>query len=245
MFTDTHCHILREYYDDIDKVLADALKVGVNRIINASYNMSGCLEIIEQVKKYPNVYGTVGLHPENVLEEFDFNIFKNLDKKIVAIGEIGLDYHYGKETKDKQIEIFEKQLQIAESMDLPVVVHSRDATLDTINILKKYKVKGVIHSFSGSLETAKEYIKMGYYLGVNGVVTFKNCNLKDVLVNIDLRHIILETDSPYLTPVPYRGQKNGPQHIIDIAKFLCELYGVTLEELAEITNANINALFDI
>lgn len=245
MFTDTHCHILREYYDDIDKVLEEALKVSVNRIINASYNMSSCLEIIEQVKKYPNVYGTVGLHPENVLEEFDFNIFKNLDKKIVAIGEIGLDYHYGKETKDKQIEIFEKQLQIAESMGLPVVVHSRDATLDTINILKKYKVKGVIHSFNGSLETAKEYIKMGYYLGVNGVVTFKNCNLKDVLGNIDLCHIILETDSPYLTPVPYRGQKNGPQHIIDIAKFLCELYGVTLDELAEITNANINALFDI
>lgn len=245
MFTDTHCHILREYYDDIDKVLEDALKVGVNRIINASYNMSSCLEIIEQVKKYPNVYGTVGLHPENVLEEFDFNIFKNLDKKIVAIGEIGLDYHYGKETKDKQIEIFEKQLQIAGSIGLPVVVHSRDATLDTINILKKYKVKGVIHSFSGSLETAKEYIKMGYYLGVNGVVTFKNCNLKDVLGNIDLCHIILETDSPYLTPVPYRGQKNGPQHIMDIAKFLCELYGVTLDELAEITNANINALFDI
>lgn len=245
MFCDSHCHILKEYYDDIEEVLNNAKNNNVDRIINAAYNYDSSKEILDIVKKYDNVYGVVGLHPENCLENFDYCIFDNLDKKIVGIGEIGLDYHYGKENKDKQIEIFNKQLQIASDLNLPVVIHSRDAVMDTLNILKNYKVKGVIHSFSGSLEVAKEYIKMGYLLGINGVITFKNCNLKDVINNISLDNIILETDSPYLTPVPFRGTKNEPAKMIETAKFLCDLYDVGLDELASITNKNIKRIFDI
>lgn len=245
MFTDTHCHVLREDYDNIDEVLSNAKNNNVNRIICSAYNMSSSKEVLELSKTYDNVYGTIGLHPENCMEEFDYTIFDNMHDKIIAIGEIGLDYHYGKETKDKQIEVFRKQLEIAQKLSLPVVVHSRDATLDTINILKDYNVKGVIHSFSGSLETAKIYLKMGFKLGVNGVVTFKNCNLKDVLVNLSLDDILLETDSPYLTPVPFRGKKNEPSHIIDISMFLSNLFNVELNTLAEITNKNIMEIFDI
>ena len=245
MLTDTHCHLLKYYYEDIDLILINAKNSGVNRIINSAYNYESSLEVINLCNSYKNIFGTIGLHPENCLEDFDFNIFNNLPKKIIAIGEIGLDYHYGKENIERQQEIFRKQLKIAEDLKLPVVIHSRDATLDTINILKEYKVKGVIHSFSGSLETANIYIKMGFLLGINGVVTFKNCNLKDILANIPISSIILETDSPYLTPVPYRGQKNEPARVKDTAMFLCNIYKISIKELAKITNENIKRIFDI
>lgn len=245
MFCDTHCHILSEYYDSIDEVMADSLQNGVNRVINAGYNYESSKEVMELVNKYPNMYGVVGLHPENIDEEFSYAIFDNLDKKIVGIGEIGLDYHYTKENKEKQIEVFERQLSIAEKLNLPVVIHSRDASFDTLEVLKRHHNFGVIHSFSGSLEMAREYIKLGYVLGINGVVTFKNCNLLDTLKNIDINSIILETDSPYLTPVPFRGTQNSPGKMINTAKFVCDIYGISLEKLAEITNQNIKRVFDI
>ena len=180
MLTDSHCHIFSEDYNDIDSIINNAKEKGVDRLIISAYNFESSKEVLSLIKKYPNVYGTIGLHPENALEDFDYNIFDNLPEKIIAIGEIGLDYYYTKNTKEKQIEILEKQLNTAEKLNLPVVIHSREATQDTIDILKKHKVKGVIHSFSGSYETAQIYLKMGYKLGVNGVITFKNCNLKDV-----------------------------------------------------------------
>ena len=169
----------------------------------------------------------------------------NLPDKIVAIGEIGLDYHYGKDDKDKQIEIFRKQLKIAENLHLPVVIHSRDATEDTINVLKDFHLHGVIHSFSGSLETAKIYLNMGYKLGVNGVITFKNAKLKDVYKELSPNDIVLETDSPYLAPEPHRGEQNSPKNILDIALFVASIYDITLEELAKTTNENIRHIFDI
>ena len=245
MFTDTHCHVLKEYYDNIDEILNNAKGNCVDRIINAAYNYESSLEVLDLINKYDNVYGVVGLHPENCLEDFDYNIFNNLPDKIVGIGEIGLDYHYGKEDMDKQIEIFHKQLKIAQELNLPVVIHSRDATLDTMNILREYKVKGVLHSFSGSYETAVEYIKMGYKLGVNGVVTFKNAKLKEVYAKLTPKDIILETDSPYLTPEPYRGHRNEPSYILDIAKYMADLYGITIEELSTIINQNIRDIFGI
>ena len=148
-----------------------------------------------------------------------------------------------KDNKDKQMEVFEHQLNIAEKLNLPVVIHSREAAGDTLEILKKHHNFGVIHSFSGSLEMAKEYIKLGFVLGVNGVVTFKNCNLGDTLKNIDINSIILETDSPYLTPVPFRGTQNNPGKMINTAKFVADIYGVSLSELAKITNQNIKRIF--
>ena len=245
MFTDTHCHVYKEYYDNIDEIINNAEEAKVNRLIVAACNQESANEVLELISKYDNVYGCIGLHPENIDEEFDYSIFENLPDKIIAIGEIGLDYYYTKDNKDKQIEVFRKQLEIAEKLNLPVVVHSREATQDTIDILKDYKVKGIIHSFSGSLETAKIYIKMGYKLGVNGVITFKNCNIKDVYKELSPKDILLETDSPYLCPVPYRGQRNEPARILDIAMFLCNIYNIDLYELSKITNENIKELFNI
>ena len=198
--------------------------------------------------KYDILYAAIGIHPESVLEynNDDLNFIEKhiFDDKVIAIGEIGLDYSYSKDNKQKQIDLFERQLFIAQKYNIPVVVHSREATEDTINSLKKYKVRGVIHCFSGSLETARIYSKMGFYLGINGVITFKNCNLKEVYKSIDINKILLETDSPYLTPVPYRGKQNSPSHIIDIANFVKDIYGVSLDELSKITNENAYSLFD-
>jgi TatD DNase family protein len=194
------------------------------------------------------MYGAIGIHPESANEytqdDLDFIEEHIKDNKIVAIGEIGLDYYWIKDNKDQQKELFEYQLKLAEKYNVPVIVHSREATQDTIDILKKYKVRGIIHSFSGSYEVAQIYIKMGFLLGINGVITFKNCNLKDVVSKLELSNIVLETDSPYLTPVPYRGKRNDPTKVMDIARFIAELKGITLEELSKEINGNLNRLFD-
>ncbi len=248
MFVDTHCHIFKSDYDNIDEVLNNANNNNVKYYINNGSDREYNKEVLELVKEYDNMYGALGIHPETVddysLDDIEF-IKNNLsNEKIVAIGEIGLDYHYTKENKDEQIKLLEMQLSLAEEYNLPVIIHSRDATEDTINTLKKFNCRGTIHSFSGSLETAKIYIKMGYLLGVNGVITFKNCNIKDVIKEVGLDNIVLETDSPYLTPVPYRGMQNNPSHILDIAKFVSELYNVSLEELSYRTNENIKRMYE-
>ena len=248
MFVDTHCHIFKSDYDNIDEVLNNASNNNVKYYINNGSDREYNKEVLELVKEYDNMYGALGIHPETVddysLDDIEF-IKNNLsNEKIVAIGEIGLDYHYTKENKDEQIKLLEIQLSLAEEYNLPVIIHSRDATEDTINTLKKFNCRGTIHSFSGSLETAKIYIKMGYLLGVNGVITFKNCNIKDVIKEVGLDNIVLETDSPYLTPVPYRGMQNNPSHILDIAKFVSELYNVSLEELSYRTNENIKRMYE-
>ena len=249
MFTDTHCHIYKEYYEDIDGLVNEINESKINRVINNGVDDKTNKEVLEMLGKYNFMYGTLGIHPESVeeytQEDLDFIEEHINDEKIVAIGEIGLDYYWVKDNKEKQKELFEAQLKLAEKLNKPVVIHSREATQDTIEILGKYNVRGVIHSFSGSYETACIYIKMGFLLGVNGVITFKNCNLKDVISRIDLSNIILETDSPYLTPVPFRGQKNDPTHVYDVAKFVADLKGVSVEELSKITNDNIKRVFDI
>lgn len=249
MFTDTHCHIYKEYYESIDNVLENAKDVGINRVINNGCDNKSNKEVLELIDKYPNMYGAIGIHPENVetYTEDDIKYIEdNLKKpKIVAIGEIGLDYHYTKDNKEKQINLFERQLKIAEKYHIPVIIHSREATEDTINCLKKYNITGVIHSFSGSLETAKIYIKMGFILGINGVITFKNSKLKEVIKEIDNKNIIFETDSPYLTPEPFRGQKNEPARIINIAEFICNLKNIEKSQASIITNENIKRVFDI
>lgn len=249
MFTDTHCHLYSDYYQDIHEVITQSQLLGVNRYINNATDINSIKEILKLVKEYPNMYGAIGIHPENVdtYQSRDLEyIEKHLkDDKIVAIGEIGLDYYYTKENKDKQIMLFRKQLELAEKYHLPVIIHSREATKDTIEILKEYKVKGVIHSFSGSYETACIYIKMGYLIGVNGVITFKNSKLFEVIKRIPKESIVIETDSPYLTPVPYRGKQNIPGRVSDIALYLVNLYKISKEELSVVTNQNIKRIFDI
>lgn len=249
MFTDTHCHIFNEYYDNINDVIKDASNNYITRYINNGTDLKSNQEVLKLINKYPNMYGAIGIHPE-VVDTYNKNdllfIKDNLtNNKVVALGEIGLDYHYTKENKEEQIKLFEAQLSLAQDYNIPVIIHSREATQDTINCLKKYHVKGVIHSFSGSLETAEIYIKMGFLLGINGVITFKNSNLKDIIKQIPPENIVLETDSPYLTPEPYRGTKNEPKRVLEIAKFLCTIYKISLEELSEITNKNIKRIFDI
>lgn len=247
MFVDTHCHIFSSYYNDIDKVIKRAKFNLVTYYINNGSDYESNKEVLKLIDNYDSMYGALGIHPEEV-EKYTPNdiefIRSNLNhKKIVAIGEIGLDYHYTKDNKEKQIELLRTQLKIAEEFDLPVIIHSREATEDTINVLKDYSVKGVIHSFSGSLETARIYIKMGYLLGINGVVTFKNSKLKNVIKEVGLENIVLETDSPYLTPEPYRGKTNGPEHIFDIALYLAHLFNVSLEDVAKITNKNVKKMY--
>ena len=221
MFCDTHCHLFKEYYEDIDTIIKNASLNQVNRMINAGCDAKSNIEVLDSLK-HKEVYGALGIHPEDVL-----------------------DYHYGKENREEQLKLFERQLALAEKYQMPVVIHSREATEDTIELLKKYNVKGVIHSFSGSLEIATIYIKMGFLLGINGVITFKNCRLKEVIEKIDVHNIVLETDSPYLTPVPFRGEKNDPSKIKTIAEFVANLKKISKEELVKKTNENIAQIFDI
>lgn len=249
MFIDTHCHLYKKYYDDLDDVLAKIKNSNISKVINNGCDRESNEEVLELLKKYDFVYGAIGIHPEsadNYTEEDLKYVEDHInDEKVVALGEIGLDYYWTKDNKEKQKELFEFQLQLAEKYNKPVVIHSREATQDTIDILKKYNVRGVIHSFSGSYETACIYIKMGFLIGINGVITFKNCNLKEVISKLHLKNIILETDSPYLTPVPYRGKRNDSSHVIDIAEFICNLKGCSMGELSEETNGNISRCFDI
>lgn len=242
MFIDTHCHLSYEYYDDIDKVISDNREALIDKIIISGCDKKGIKEALNFSKLYDEVYVSIGYHPDEVLniEANEINELEQLIKNedIVAIGEIGLDYHYTKDYREKQLWLFEKQLEIAEKLNMPVVIHSRDAVEDTINILKKYKVSGVIHCFSGSLEIAQIYIKMGFKLGIGGVVTFKNSKLGDIVRNVGVENIVLETDSPYLAPVPYRGSLNSSKNIPIIAKEVSRLCNISIEEVAKITSNN-------
>lgn len=249
MFTDTHCHLFSEYFDNIDKVLDEAKANEVNKYINNATNLDDALEVIKLSKNHNNLYYSLGIHPDSVdidLTKIEDLIVNNLnDPKFVAIGEIGLDYHYGKVNKDRQIEVFEFQLSLAEKYNLPVIVHSREATQDTLDCIKKFKVRGSMHCFNGSLEVAKEYIKLGFYFGVGGVVTFKNAKVYEVIKEIPLDRILLETDAPYLTPEPYRKYSNEPKYIPVIAEYLANLYNVSIDEVSFVTEKNVSNLFDI
>lgn len=249
MFIDTHCHIFSEYYEDMDAVFKRAKDRGIPNVINNATNPSNVKELLKLKEKYPQMYLALGYHPEDV-DQISAEDLEDLEGLLstghaVAIGEIGLDYHYTKENKTEQEDLFRAQLALAEKYHLPVIIHSRDATEDTIRILKDYSVKGVIHSFSGSYETAQIYIKMGYALGVNGVVTFKNSHLKEIIKRLPLESIVLETDSPYLTPEPHRGMRNEPGYVADIASFVADIYGISVEKLSEVIGENVRRIFDI
>ena len=247
---DTHCHLNKEYYEDIENVIKRAKDNNIKYIIVSSFNPNDWQENIDLSDKYENIYLNISLHPEIGNEDIDYKIYlkkmKNIiknNKKIIAIGEIGLDYHYENTNKEKQKELFVEQIKLAEEFNLPIVIHTRDATKDTIETLKSFNVKGIIHCFSGSIETAKEYINMGFYLGIGGVVTFKNSKLKDVLKEVGLEHVVLETDSPYLSPI--RGNKNMPENIKIIAEYLSSLLNITVEEVALITTLNVKKIYNI
>lgn len=246
---DTHCHIYHEYYDDIS-LLIDKIKLaGVSKIIVNGCDMKSNLEVLDLVNKYDIVYGAIGFHPTELIdnEEESINFLNDHinDNKIVAIGEIGLDYHYEDTDKERQQRLFKKQLEIASQFKKPVIVHSRDAIQDTYDIISNYTLTGSIHAYSGSLEMAREFIKLGFCLGIGGVCTYKNAkNIQNVIENISLAYILLETDSPYLTPVPFRGQTNTPCNIPVIAEKVAEIKNVSVSEVANATTSNANRLFD-
>ena len=250
MFIDTHCHLEKEFYEDIEKVIDENKKAGMSKMVVSGCTKPEIIEVLEYSKKYDEVFLTIGFHPEvcDDITEEDISWLKNLivnNPKVVGVGEIGLDYHYEGYDKDRQIQLFEKQLKIAEELGLPVVIHSRDATLDTINTLKKYSVIGDIHCFSGSLETAKIYINMGYVLGIGGVITFKNSKLRDVISNLSISNIILETDSPYLAPMPHRGELNSSKYIPLIAEEISKALDVSIDKVYEETTKNAENLFKL
>ncbi len=250
MYIDTHCHLSSQDYSDIPAVIEDNKKAGVDKMILSGCTRESILESLELVEQYPDLYVTIGYHPSeaDITTEDDLLLLEKQlqNPKVVGIGEIGLDYHYGKENIMLQKNLFYQQMKLASRYHMPVVIHSRDATEDTISILKEFSdVIGDIHCFSGSLETAKIYLSMGYYLGIGGVVTFKNSKLGDVVSKIGLHSLLLETDSPYLTPEPYRGGQNSSKYLPYVASKIAELLGVSVEEVASQTLQNTEALFDL
>ena len=248
MFTDTHCHILSTSYYQPEDIIENLTQNNIKRIIINGYTLKTNEEVIKLTNKYPNVHGALGIHPDNINEDLNSTIKlirENLNNpKIVAIGEIGLDYFHNKDNKNDQIKLLETFLNLAEEYNLPVIIHNRDATDDLIKILKKHHLKGIIHCFSGSIETANEYLKLGFKLGIGGVLTFKNSKLKETLKNIPLSSLLLETDSPYLTPDPLRGLPNEPMYLKFVAESLAEIYNISISELSSILENNYHDIFD-
>jgi len=246
MLIDTHCHLSYDDYENLDEIIKNMDGIMIASGCNDKTNK----EVLELVKKYPNVYGTLGVHPEEIdnLTSDSFKIIEeNINNsKIVAIGEIGLDYYWVNDNKEKQKELFKKQLDLAKKYNKSVVIHSRDSIQDTYNILKQYKLKGAIHCFSSSLEMAREFIKLGYKIGIGGVITFKNSSkLQEIVKKTNLKDILVETDSPYLSPEPFRGKKNDPSKTIYIAKKISEIKNVKLEQVLCQTANNAISLFDL
>lgn len=244
---DTHAHILSEFYDDIDELIEELKSKNIIKVINCADSIETSKEVLNIYNKYEGyLLPAVGIHPENI-DNSNLKTIENIIKehKVFAIGEIGLDYHYNDENKDEQKEYFIKQLDLALKYDLPVIIHIREAMQECFDILKTRKNKGIIHCFSGSVEMAREYIKLGYKLGIGGVLTFKNSKLYEVIEKIDLKDIVLETDSPFLSPEPFRGKKNKPCNVLYVAKRIAEIKNISLEEVINTTTATARQIFDI
>lgn len=250
MFIDTHMHISEEFGVKPDLFVKNAIDNNV-KIMIASFCEKDDLELSTfYVEKYKNIYAAIGYHPEvtNNIVDKDIKVLEDKiksNKKIVAIGEIGLDYYWDKSNKDEQKELFRRQLMLAQKLNLPVVIHSRDSIADTYDILSEFKVQGVIHCFSGSVEMAKRFINIGFLLGIGGVVTFKNSNLYKVIEQIPLESIVLETDSPYLTPEPNRGKTNESSNIPYIAKKIADIKNIDISQVETITTNNAFRIFDL
>ncbi len=249
MLTDTHCHILSTSYYNPEDIINNLSLNNIKRIIINGYNLKTNEEVIYLSKKYDNVYGALGIHPDNIDENLTKNIIlikENKDNpKIIAIGEIGLDYYHNKLNKEEQLKLLDSFFNLAEELNLPVIIHNREATDDLLKLLKKHHLKGIIHCFSGSVETAREYIKLGFKLGIGGVLTFKNSKLSEVLQKIPITSILLETDSPYLTPEPLRGLPNEPAYLKFIVDKLMTIYNISYEDLIKTLESNFSDIFDI
>lgn len=248
---DTHAHYDDEKFEeDRDDLLSSLPSLGVANVINCGCDLNSSISSVEMCKRYDYFYCAVGIHPSNITEK-SYNELEKIRelydfKKCVAIGEIGLEYHYDFVPKDVQLDFFERQLAVSKELDLPVIVHDRDAHEDTVNLLKKYRPKGVVHCFSGSVETAKEVFKLGMYIGLGGAVTFKNARKPlEVAEFVPVEKLLLETDCPYMSPVPFRGKRNSSDLISYTAEKIAEVKKIDTQKLINITAQNAHELFNI
>ncbi len=254
VFIDTHSHFyLPQFDEDVDRCITNAKDSGVAKIILPNIDSETILANKKLSAKYPDTcYSLMGLHPTHVKENYEEELASVLSElengNYVGVGEIGMDLYWDKTFIEEQKDAFRQQISYAKAKDLPFVIHSRESFREVIEVLESLnteKFKGIFHAFSGSVEEAGKVIEMGFYIGIGGVVTFKNSSLPELVKQVDLNHIVLETDSPYLAPTPYRGKRNESSYIPIIAKKIAEIKEVKLEEVAEITSWNSINLFNI
>ena len=248
---DSHAHYTdKAFNDDRENMLGSLRESGICGVINCGADIESSVFSVDLANKYDYIYAACGIHPEEAdkVPESYIEILKNLarNEKCVAIGEIGLDYYWRQDTKEKQKELFENQILLSKELDLPIIVHDREAHGDTLEILKKHKPKGVLHCFSGSPETAEEILKLGMYIGLGGALTFKNARKAvEVAEMLPLDRLLLETDCPYMAPVPFRGKRNYSGYIPYIAEKVAEIKGIDPQTVLDITSENAKKLFNL
>jgi TatD DNase family protein len=254
MLFDTHVHLNAEQYeDDLQEVINRALEKGVQNMVVVGFDEPTIKKAIQIAETYDFIYASVGWHPVDAIDMTDEHLawIEKLAQhpKVVALGEMGLDYHWDKSPKEVQKDVFRRQIRLARKVNLPIIIHNRDATEDVVTILKEERVEevgGIMHCFTGSIEVAKKCMEMNMYISFGGPVTFKNAKKpKEVATELPLDKLLIETDCPYLTPHPFRGKRNEPGYVSYVAEQIAELKGITYEELADITTANAKQLFGI
>ncbi len=248
---DTHAHYDDSRFDvDRDELLTSLLDCNVSFILNCACDLASCYTTLDLTEKYKGMYAALGIHAHEASEAKDGDLDKIREllknEKAVAVGEIGLDYHYDFSPRDIQLDLFRRQILLANKLDLPVIVHDREAHEDTMNILKALKPKGVVHCFSGSAEMAKEIVKLGLYIGIGGAITFKKAKKTiEGVEAIPMDRLLLETDAPYMTPVPFRGKRCDSSHIAYTAEKIAEIKGISSQEVIDICRENAHRLFSI
>ncbi len=251
---DSHCHLnmldLTQFDGQLDNVLAAAKQNGVERFLCVNVDRENQPEVISIAERYPEVFASVGLHPSEAVKDIlsDGDIIRYASHpKVVAIGESGLDYYYNDTGLEQQRESFVQHIRLAKQLQLPLIIHTRDAQEDTIRLMQEHgadECGGVMHCFTESLEMAQQAMDMGFYISISGIVTFKNAaNVQAVAKAVPLDRLLVETDAPYLTPVPYRGKPNGPQHVRYVAEKIAELKGISVDEVSAKTTENFYKLF--
>ena len=255
MFIDSHCHLdrlnLSLYDDNLDNVIAAASQASVEKLLCVSVTLADFPEMAAKTKKYENVLLTCGAHPLNQEEAIvTENLLKlSQDERVIAIGETGLDYHYAPETKALQLDSFKKHIHVAKILNKPLIIHTRAAQEDTLSLLRSEgaeSVGGILHCFTESWEMAEQAIDMGFYISFSGIVTFKNATaLREVAALVPDDKFLIETDAPYLAPVPHRGKENQPAFVVEVAKHLASIRGQSVEEIAKLSTDNFNRLFKL
>ncbi len=251
-FIDSHSHlILDPFNNDRDEVIKQAFANNISHLIQSCDNLQEIKENLKLTRNYENIYSSVGIHPHEAKTWTDTSkeeiINYSKDKKVIAIGETGLDYYYNLSPKDIQIYVFREQVKIANETNLPLIIHTRDAFEETFSILKEEKAKqGVFHCFTGGVKEAEEALNLGFYISFSGIITFKNAiPIKEAAKIVPLEKILIETDSPFLAPIPHRGKRNEPKFVSYVAEEIAKLKGLSIEEIGEVTSQNTKKLFSI